>query len=170
MTTPVAAIITTVFLVNLRHLLMSMSASRSFSNYSMKKNIGIGLLLTDESFAVLMTEVAREHAVSDKWMAGLNVSAYLTWITSTIVGGIIGRFIPNPKMLGLDYALVAMFAGLFISQAELAIGKRGKTILLVLATVFLSLYGLMYIVTPEIAVMAATLLGCIVGVLIHGRK
>ncbi|MDR0885525.1 MAG: AzlC family ABC transporter permease [Clostridiales Family XIII bacterium] len=167
---PIPLLVSTIFLVNLRHLLMSMSASQSFLDGSFRANVGIGLLLTDESFAVLMTEVARGQKITIRWMNGLNIMAYLTWILATIVGGLIGRWIPNPYAFGLDYALAAMFAGLFIAQASLSISAKGKSILFVLSTVFVSLYLFMYIVSPEIAILIATLLGCTVGVMIHGHK
>ena len=33
-----------------------------------------------------------------------------------LLGGLLGSFIPDPEALGLDFALVAMFVGLFISS------------------------------------------------------
>ena len=37
-------------------------------------------------------------------MHGLNISAYLLWIVTSIIGGLVGNLIPKPEMFGLDYA------------------------------------------------------------------
>ena len=34
---------------------------------------------------------------------------------STIIGAYLGRFIANPQALGLEFAVVAMFIGLYLS-------------------------------------------------------
>ncbi|MDR0921548.1 MAG: AzlC family ABC transporter permease [Lactobacillales bacterium] len=164
------AIILTVFLVNLRHLLMSLSASQLFQKESLLKGIGIGSLLTDESYAVLMTAAAKEKKVSTSWMNGLNLTAYLSWIFSTVIGAVIGNWIPSPDRFGLDFALVAMFAGLFVIQLEFQLSGKVKKYVMILSVVVVSLYGLMIIVTPEIAVILGTLLGCLTGVIIDERN
>ncbi len=161
---PISAVIFTIFLVNLRHFLMSLSASQYFTHYDLAKNIGIGSLLTDESYGVLMTEVQRGHSVSLAWMNGLNITAYLSWFFATMIGGVIGNWIPDPNDFGLDYALIAMFIGLFVLQAELPLKNRPKQICMAILTVCFSLYLLMSLVSAEIAVLLATLLGCGMGV------
>lgn len=47
---PISAIILTTFIVNLRHLLLSLTIAPYFTKYSLLKNIGFGALLTDEIF------------------------------------------------------------------------------------------------------------------------
>lgn len=164
---PISAIIFTTFLVNLRHFLMSMSVASYFKKEPLITSIGIGTLLTDESYGVLMTALNNEHRVSSAWTHGLNITAYLAWIFSTILGGLLGTFIPDPYLLGLDFALVAMFAGLFILQVEVPIKRNTKETLIVLATVCLSLYFFMGFFSPEISVLFSTLLGCTVGLVNH---
>ncbi|WP_086313023.1 azaleucine resistance protein AzlC [Enterococcus sp. 7F3_DIV0205] len=164
---PISAIIFTTFLVNLRHFLMSMSVASYFKKEPLITSIGIGTLLTDESYGVLMTALNNEHRVSSAWTHGLNITAYLAWIFSTILGGLLGTFIPDPYLLGLDFALVAMFAGLFILQVEIPIKRNTKETLIVLATVCLSLYFFMGFFSPEISVLFSTLLGCTVGLVNH---
>jgi len=46
----ISAIILTTFIVNLRHFLLSATIAPEFTKYSLLKNVGIGALLTDESF------------------------------------------------------------------------------------------------------------------------
>nr|WP_202115461.1 AzlC family ABC transporter permease [Gilliamella sp. Pas-s25] len=76
--TPISAIIFTVFLVNSRHFLMSMATAPAFRKFSLFNNIGIGSLLTDESFAVAMNAITNKVPVNAAWMHGLNLTAYIT--------------------------------------------------------------------------------------------
>lgn len=166
---PISSIIVTVFLVNLRHFLMSLSVAPAFRQYSLLGNVSIGTLLTDESYGVLTTALQNEKKPTLNWMNGLNVLAYLSWIIATVLGAMLGEFIPDPELLGLDFALVAMFLGLFLFQVEIPLKKKTKQTLIVLGSVMLSLYLGMWWASPEVAVIAATLIGCFMGVLTHGE-
>jgi len=108
------AIITTTFVVNLRHLLMSSALAVYL------RSVHRGLLalyaygVTDESFAV---NLPRFNAGTWSLPRALvvNHAANLTWFISTVAGGIGGRFIPEGAF-GIDYALIAMFICLLIYQ------------------------------------------------------
>ncbi len=97
-----AAIITTTFVVNMRHVLMS----SALAVYLRSAHRGLLALyaygVTDESFAV---NLPRFNA--HEWSLGramvVNHAANLTWFFSTVAGGIGGRFIPEGA-LGIDYA------------------------------------------------------------------
>ena len=148
---PILSIVFTVFLVNLRHLLMSLSVAHYFKEDSLLNGIAIGTLLTDESYGVLMTTLAQEKKVSSNWMHGLNLTAYLVWILSTI--------------FGFDFALTAMFLGLFLFQIQLPLMKqKNKTITILIVTI-ISLFLLMRFISAELSVILATLSGCFTGVL-----
>ncbi len=162
---PTSSIIFTVFLVNLRHFLMSLSVTPYFRGNSLLSNIGLGTLLTDESYGVLTTALQEGRTVTSAWTHGLNVAAYLTWIVANLLGGLLGQFIPNPERFGLDFALTAMFLGLWLFQVELPLKKRTRQSLKVLGAVIVSLLVLMRLATGELAVIGATLIGCLVGTL-----
>lgn len=166
----VSLIIFTTFLVNLRHFLMSLSVSDYFKKFSVLQSIGIGSLLTDESYGVLMTAVLNEKQVSFKWINGLNLTAYVVWIGSTFLGALLGNVIPNPYLFGLDFALVAMFIGLVILQIEYPLKKNKRNTLFIIFSTVFSMYGLSNIMSIEMSVLVATLLGCGVGVFLDGKN
>lgn len=168
--TPVSAIIFTVFLVNSRHFLMGMATAPYFKKFSMLNNLGIGSLLTDETFAVTMTAVAKKVPVNAQWMHGLNLTAYLAWILSCLLGAVMGNWLPDPRQFGLDYALVAMFIGLLYLQLISDTSKTKRNMLLVMFTVSVLLIFLMKFVSAELALLIATLLGCLLGVVIEKWK
>lgn len=162
--TPITAIIFTVFLVNSRHFLMSMATTPAFRQYSLLNNIGIGTLLTDESFAVAMNALSNKEPINASWMHGLNLTAYIAWILSCLIGALIGEWLPNPMQFGLDYALVAMFIGLLYLQLISDKTKSLKNRLIVMLTVAVMLVLLMRFVSPEMAILISTFAGCFMGI------
>lgn len=161
---PMSVIIITIFIVNLRHLLMSLTVAPYFTRYSALRNIGYGTLLTDETFGVSVTKAMKEKQLGGNWMNGLNVTAYLTWIASCTIGGLLGKWLPNAESLGLDFALIAMFGALLV----LSLGNVGKSKLMhylkLIGLMAMLLYGLLYFVPGHLAVLIATVIVATVGV------
>ncbi|OTP83489.1 AzlC family ABC transporter permease [Gilliamella apicola] len=162
--TPISAIIFTVFLVNSRHFLMSMATAPTFRKYSLLNNIGIGSLLTDESFAVAMNAIANKQPINAAWMHGLNLTAYITWILSCFIGALIGEWLPDPTKFGLDYALVAMFIGLLYLQLISDKTKRLRNRVIAMLTVTVLLVLLLRFISSEMAILISTFAGCFMGV------
>ncbi|KAF6581376.1 AzlC family ABC transporter permease [Paenibacillus sp. EKM212P] len=162
---PPSVIILTTFIVNARHLLLSASLAPYFSKYSLWKNIGIGALLTDESFGVASDKLAKGGQVSDRWMNGLNITAYLAWIASCVAGGVLGNWISRPEAFGLDFALPAMFLALLISQLQSVQTSKLKHRLLLVLCMAVLMYLLSWWVPSHIAVIVATMITATIGVL-----
>lgn len=156
----------TVFLINLRNMLMSLHATTLFPGLSLGQGLAIGSLITDESYGVLMGRALHEKTISPSWMHGNNIFSYLVWIVSTILGTILGSLIPSPEKFGLDFALIAMFIGLLVFQLEAMLPLGTKKLLLILGAVAISYVVLTMVVTDSLAVLLATLIGCGLGVLI----
>ncbi|WP_276894834.1 AzlC family ABC transporter permease [Frischella perrara] len=169
-TAPIMVIIFTVFLINLRHLLMGMTIAPFFKRFSLINNIGIGTLLTDETFAVAINAISQQKTIDANWMHGLNITAYLVWIMSCITGAILGNWLPDPYQFGFDFSLIAMFIGLLYLQF-INDKKHSKLHnLFVIFIVAILMIFLMRIMIPELAIIIATLLGCFIGVLIEKCK
>jgi 4-azaleucine resistance transporter AzlC len=110
----IAAIIDTVFTVNLRHLLMSSAISVYLKGTHMRWLALFAYGITDESFAL---NLARFREGSWDWKRALTVNhmTNAVWVGSTIIGGFGGAFIPA-HAFGIDYALMAMFLCLLVYQ------------------------------------------------------
>lgn len=67
----------TVFLVNLRNMLMSLHATTIFTKTSLWNQLGIGSLITDESYGVLLGEYVHHKDIPANWMHGNNIFSYL---------------------------------------------------------------------------------------------
>ncbi len=161
---PAAAIILTTFIVNLRHFLMSATVAPHFTQYSVWKNIGFGVLLTDETFGVASGKVQQKRGLTSSWMNGLNVTAYICWIISCAVGALFGNWISDPKSFGLDFALTSMFIALLVLQLDaIELVKIKHYIRLILCIVIL-MVGFSFFVSSHMAVLLATILGATIGV------
>ena len=167
---PVTAIALTVFLINLRLFLLSLHTSTFFRHASLLQNIGIGILLTDETYGVLLSERVHTKDISLQWMYGNNITSYLTWIVGSVVGTTLGSLLPNPEMFGLDFALVGMFIGIFSSQFLVMLHKtKLQKLLVILVVVTLSFFALIMIISSSLAVLFSTLLGCAAGVMLDDK-
>ena len=157
-----AAIITTTFVVNLRHVLMS-SALAVYLRSAHRRLLALFAYgVTDESFAV---NLPRFH--SHNWSLGralvVNHAANFTWFLSTVAGGIGGRFIPEGA-LGIDYALIAMFICLLIYQMR-------KWIHLLTAVIAgITAVGLALTIPGNTYIVIASVIAATAGVIIQSQS
>ncbi len=108
------AIIATVFIINLRHLLMSSALAVFLKSEKRRKLSLFAYGITDESFAVNYSRFkAGERNLNQALV--LNCTANLVWVCSTVAGGFSGALIPDGAF-GIDYALIAMFICLLVFQ------------------------------------------------------
>ena len=95
-------------LVNVRHVLMGASIAGRMQAFSgFQKRVSL-LFLADEIWA--MSEFrAREARLTPAWYAGVVGPFYLSWVVASILGGLLGGFVGNPAVIGLDFAFPAVF-------------------------------------------------------------
>jgi 4-azaleucine resistance transporter AzlC len=159
------AIIFTIFFVNLRYLLLSASLSPYFRRLIPLKNMLIGSLLTDETFGVAMNMATNKKFISEKWMHGLNITAYLNWFIANIGGAFFGHWIANPEKFGLDFALPAMFIGLLVLQMV----SRGKAMIDVVVAIsaVVIVVGVTLLSSGSIGVIVATMIASTIGMVVE---
>ncbi|MDR7078571.1 4-azaleucine resistance transporter AzlC [Neobacillus niacini] len=161
---PISVIVFTTFIVNLRNFLLCMTLAPHFTNYSLMKNIGIGALVTDESFGVAINKIAKREIINAQWMNGLNVTAYIFWILSCMLGAVFGKWISNPEVFGLDFSLTAMFLALLVLQLQnIDYGKLKFYLSLIVYVVLLMLVLCMF-VPSYIAIILSTIIVATIGV------
>ncbi|WP_261809744.1 AzlC family ABC transporter permease [Levilactobacillus humaensis] len=161
---PITSIILSTFLVNSRMILMSTSLAQYFRHESLTRNILLGSLVTDETFALAMNK--QNHTagkLSFAWQSAANLIAYLVWGVATLVGAYLGGLIKNPDQFGFDFALTAMFIGLVYLQliSDRKLGVRLQ--LLVMAFVALIYYFAIGLISENMALLVATAAGCLFG-------
>lgn len=158
---PPAAIAVTVFFVNLRHLLLSAALAPALARVPAWKNALIGAQLTDETFVVAWSRLARGEALAAPWMWGLNLAAYAAWAAANVAGALLGEALGDGRRLGLDFALTAMFAALLALQLAAAPARARAP--LVAAVAAIAALVLSQVLPGTWFVIAATLAAATLG-------
>ncbi len=161
---PLVSIVLSVFMMSARMLLTSMTVAPYFTKESMGRNLAIGTLLTDETFALSMSKLNyTNHKLSYPWLTAANLFAYTAWALASVLGNLIGSLIPDPEKFGLDYALVAMFIGLLylqmIGDRSIALSFQVKLVLLALVLTYIG----MIFIPGSLLVLVVTIVTCLVG-------
>ncbi|ERL66146.1 AzlC family ABC transporter permease [Schleiferilactobacillus shenzhenensis] len=167
---PIGAIVLSTALINARMALMSMTVAPLLQEESMLQNITAGTLLTDETFALTMNKLNHTgHTLHSRWLHAANIAAYLVWAGATLAGAMLGQLIPNPADLGLDFAVVAMFIGLLYLQiiTDRTHPRRRQVGLAVFVAALMVV--LMRFMPGNLAILAATVIGCLGGMAVKHR-
>jgi predicted branched-subunit amino acid permease len=151
---PAPAIILTVFILNLRHLLLAAALAPRLAGAAPWKAAALGLQLTDETFVV----AASRAGWSPAWMAGLNVSAWLAWAVANLAGAALSGAADTRV---LAFALPCMFAGLLVLQTR----TQPRLAVPITVAAFSSLLALLLqkVWAGPAVVMLATLAGATLG-------
>jgi 4-azaleucine resistance transporter AzlC len=110
-----ALIATTV--VNLRYVLFAATLSPSLPAARGPMLAWLGFTLTDETFAVNVTDIRSRHATAAS-MAGVGAISWFGWVAGTLVGALAADAIGDPSRFGVGFAMPAMFSALFVALAE----------------------------------------------------
>ncbi|MFM2032025.1 MAG: inner membrane protein YgaZ [Chloroflexota bacterium] len=95
------SIIAATAIINARHLLLAASTASYIRQSPGWLRALVAFQLTDETYAVGVQEFEKNGG--DAWFQlGSNLSLYLVWAASTVVGTLLGALIPDPAGLGLD--------------------------------------------------------------------
>jgi 4-azaleucine resistance transporter AzlC len=95
-------------LVNVRHVLMGASLGPRLAAFSpWQKYLGL-LIMADENWA--MSEArARTAPLTPSYYAGMSIPFYLNWVLASFIGAVLGAFLGDPAVIGLDFAFPAVF-------------------------------------------------------------
>lgn len=111
------SIVSTTFLVNLRHLLMSASLAPKYKDFPRRILPIIAFGLTDETFAVSFVHLETNKA-NPEYILGLQLASQFSWVLGSIIGVLLFSFIPSSNLLKLDFVLYAMFIFLLVVQLK----------------------------------------------------
>ena len=113
-----------VFLINLRHLLMSASLAAKLKYRSVLTPFA-AFGVTDETFAVASSEAIAEampdsgkKTLTDIYMAGLNLTAYAGWVSGSAAGYLSGSLLPERLKASLGILLYVMFVGILVPAVK----------------------------------------------------
>jgi 4-azaleucine resistance transporter AzlC len=98
----------TALLINLRHLLMAASLRPHLGERPLAHRLGLAYLLTDEAFA-MGAGWYRRGGRGVAYYVAFGAALWVCWNLGTITGVVAGTSVPDPRALGLDFAITATF-------------------------------------------------------------
>ena len=108
----IIAMILATFILNLRHLIMSVCVVNRMRKDTTKIKLLAAFGVTDESFAIFTTE--KMEKCSAWFFLGLITVTYTSWNVGTLIGAVASDFLPEIVTASLGIALYAMFIGILI--------------------------------------------------------
>lgn len=112
---PIWVIVSTTFIVNLRHLLYAADMVKYVKHLPMSIRVVMGFGLVDETYAALRPMYGAGTVNEEnghKAYLGSFLAFYVMWNTTTILGVLSGELIPGMSEWGLEFAMVATFIGI----------------------------------------------------------
>jgi 4-azaleucine resistance transporter AzlC len=159
---PIILMVVTVFVVNLRHALMSASISRHLGGIPSRWHPVMMYFLTDEAWAIAERK-ALTRPLTLAYYLGVAAPLWPMWFGFTFVGAWLGSKLGDPAVIGLDFAFAAMFISILAGFWK---GPRTGGVIIVSAAVAIAakayLPGAWYIVSGGLA-------GALVAAIFHSE-
>ena len=165
--TPITAIIVTTLIVNSRFFLLSMTLAPNYKQYGLWNRVGLSSILTDETFGVAISPYLKGEKINDRWLHGLNITAYLFWTIASIGGAVFGKFISNPEVFGLDYAITAMFVFLAIAQFDAITNSKLKIYIVLIISVIVMMFIFSWFMPTYVAILLSAIIASTLGVVME---
>lgn len=110
-----AAFVGIEFFIGLRHVFYSLSLIELYRGTG-KWKFPLIFTVTDETFAIISSCNIPRDAEKGAYLGVVSIFDYSYWVFGTFIGAIIGNFIPDGYLNGVDFALTALFVVLMINQ------------------------------------------------------
>lgn len=156
-------IITTTFFLNMRHLIMSLAVNNQMRTFPRASKYLLSFFITDETFALLTlgNKDQKPDSRTPIYMAGLMLTAYIGWVSGTVVGGLGAGFIPPEITTAMTVGLYGLFIGLLVPPAK----KSVRFALIALVSMLLN-WVLSQVLDLGWAIVLATILAAGLGILL----
>lgn len=160
---PTMVLISTIFILNLRHALYSASIAPYLKPLSPLWKAGLSYLLTDEAYAVSILNYEQEgnRAHAHWFFLGAGLALWTSWQISTAAGILLGTVIPTSW--SLDFAAALTFIAMTIPLLR---DKAAVAAALAAGIVAVAAYSLPY----KLGLVLAALTGIVVGMLAEGKR
>ncbi|MBU3846116.1 MAG: AzlC family ABC transporter permease [Candidatus Acinetobacter avistercoris] len=126
-------IVITVFFISAQHFIYALNFRQDVMSLPLRKRVLLGFLLTDELFAVGITQKAQR---SFAYLFGAGSCFYLAWCLFSLIGIFLANVIPNLDQLHLDFSIVAVFICIIVPMIKNAATLIGVVTTLLSALVF----------------------------------
>jgi 4-azaleucine resistance transporter AzlC len=109
-----STILFSALVITSRHFLYGLRLRERLKNQPLRWRLSLGLLLTDELFALSGHRHAYKNRLRLYYALGAGGSFYIAWNVWTFIGIVAGTSLPDLTHLGLDFAIAATFIALIV--------------------------------------------------------
>lgn len=157
-------IVLTTFLLNARHLLYGLSLSRQVTLTRPQRLIA-AQFLTDEAYGMITVKGQDEvGGLSFGYVLGAELSLYIVWNASTLLGALAGAALPSPEALGVGVIFPLAFLGLLVPML------RGRVTVLVALASGLAAWGLSRVLPGGLVILLAGVGGALLGAWLMAKQ
>jgi len=160
---PVASLTLTTFIINARHILMGAAVMPHMTGWRARHAYPALFFLADEIWALSMAR-AGGSGLRLSYYAALAAPFYVTWITMTTLGHLMGAAIRDPARYGFDFAFTAIFLVILCAL------WRGRTTLRPWIASAATAVAVWYLVAGPWYILAGGIAGAVVGALQGGLE
>lgn len=107
-------IVASIVAVNFRHVLYSAAIAPHIKHFSALQKFFTFFLLVDPQFAETVKRGESGRLVTFAWYLGFGIIIYIPWVLISLIGGMLGSFIGDPKTIGLDILLPTYFLAIVL--------------------------------------------------------
>lgn len=153
---PLVTVAFMTLLINCRHIFYGLSFVDRFRHMGRAYPYMVSAL-TDETFSVLCSLKCPDDVEEDRAALLITLLDHIYWIAGSVLGAVAGSLIPF-DMTGVDFAMTALFAVIFIDQWKTYETHLPAVIGLACAAVFLLVLGPDHFILPALIATVALLL------------
>ena len=114
---PLAIVVLTGLVVNLRYVMYSATISQYFNDYGPRWRSIIAAFLLDITFAMSVTKLDEDSTVeAAPYYIGVGIPLWLTWVSATAAGALLGAGVPGSWHL--EFAIPLVFLGLLAPAVD----------------------------------------------------
>jgi 4-azaleucine resistance transporter AzlC len=114
---PLAVVVVTAAVINLRMMMYSASIAPHFRSVSARWKAVLAYLLTDQAYALSLTRYGEDDAIDRKYFyLGTAATLWVVWQLGTLAGVLLGAGVPDSW--GLEFAVPLVFLAVLVPALE----------------------------------------------------